>query len=205
MTKVIFSKDIRKAFTDKVNEYLAKGMEISIRTMSGSQGEIGKIDLTDGQNIYRIRLERDHSYIDKGFFYGGIDTIELIIEKYEDDGRDALDTWGTLWSGKGELIEKKIWYSIEDRKAFTDSFDEILRLLEIRTSRRKNREIETKEITDSKRISILLKIVKKRRGYSSVTKKQIAKITKSDAKILKSDAGYMVFFTNESRKMTVRI
>lgn len=205
MTKVIFSKDIRKAFTDKVNEYLAKGMEISVRTMSGSQGEIGKIDLTDGKNIYRIRLEREHRFIDRDFFYGGIDTIELIVEKYEDDGRDALDTWGTLWSGKGELIEEKTWYSIEDRKAFTDSFDEILRLLEIRTSRRKNREIETKEITDSKRISILLKIVKKRRGYSSVTKKQIAKITKSDAKILKSDAGYMVFFTNESRKMTVRI
>lgn len=80
MTKIITTKEIQKAYTEKVNEYLAKGMQINTGTMSGSQGEICKIDLTDGSSIYRIRLERDREYLNKDFFYGAFETIDLIVE-----------------------------------------------------------------------------------------------------------------------------
>ena len=48
--------DINKRYTEIVNEYIAKGYTINTATMSGSQGEIAKIDFTDGTEIIRIRV-----------------------------------------------------------------------------------------------------------------------------------------------------
>ena len=43
--------DIEAIFTAKVQEYILKGWRINTTTMSGSEGEISKIDLTDGNDI----------------------------------------------------------------------------------------------------------------------------------------------------------
>ena len=40
--------DIRRMYTQKVSELLAKGYQIHFETMSGSQGELAHIDVTDG-------------------------------------------------------------------------------------------------------------------------------------------------------------
>lgn len=48
--------EINKIFTNKVNEYLNKGYIINSSTMSGSQGEIAKIDLTNGEDIIRVMI-----------------------------------------------------------------------------------------------------------------------------------------------------
>lgn len=195
MTKVITSKDIRRAFTEKVNEYLVQGMEISVRTMSGSQGEISKVDLTDGKHIYRVRLERDHRFFEEDFFFGSCDTIELIVERYEDDGRNVFDTWGTLWSGKGELIEEKKWYSLDsDKTAFVDNEEEMRRIFEMRDARRKSKREVRQDITDDKKIAVIHKLVKKHKGYASVNKKAIEKVVKH------SGMKYQVYFTRESKK-----
>ena len=58
--------EINKIFTNKVNEYLANGYTINSATMSGSQGEVAKIDLTNGNEIIRIMIdecwENHHAY-----------------------------------------------------------------------------------------------------------------------------------------------
>ena len=46
--------DINRRFTEIVAEWLAKGYSINTASMSGSQGETAKIDLTDGKEIVRI-------------------------------------------------------------------------------------------------------------------------------------------------------
>lgn len=49
--------DINRRFTEIVAEWLAKGYSINTASMSGSQGETAKIDLTDGKEIVRILVK----------------------------------------------------------------------------------------------------------------------------------------------------
>ena len=46
--------DINQNFTAKVAEYIAKGYTINTATMSGSQGEVAHVDLTDGKQVVRV-------------------------------------------------------------------------------------------------------------------------------------------------------
>ena len=46
--------DINQKFTAKVAEYIAKGYTINTATMSGSQGEVAHVDLTDGKQVVRV-------------------------------------------------------------------------------------------------------------------------------------------------------
>lgn len=48
--------DINQKFTAKVAEYIAKGYTINTATMSGSQGEVAHVDLTDGKQVVRVLL-----------------------------------------------------------------------------------------------------------------------------------------------------
>ena len=54
--------DIRNLYTQKVAELLAQGYQINPETMSGSQGEIAHIDLTNGSEILRVLIESRCSY-----------------------------------------------------------------------------------------------------------------------------------------------
>lgn len=47
--------DINQKFTAKVAEYIAKGYTINTATMSGSQGEVAHVDLTDGKQVVRVQ------------------------------------------------------------------------------------------------------------------------------------------------------
>ena len=53
--------DLNKIFTETVNNYLNNGFTIFCNTMSGSQGEIAKVDLTNGTELYRVILEEIYS------------------------------------------------------------------------------------------------------------------------------------------------
>ena len=110
--------DINKMFTSKVSEYIGKGYHINTATMGGSQGEIGKVDLTDGRELIRVLLEsgseikteieRRGSYI--------YDFVKLTVGRAT--GRFQLDTastWDTVWNNRLEVIESKSWYEINER------------------------------------------------------------------------------------------
>ena len=198
MENVILANEIRTAFTNKVNEYLAKGMEINIGTMSGTQGEIARIDLTDGKYIYRIRLDRDYTKITDNDDYFRTDTINLIVEKFEDNQRAVLDTMAILWGGKGELVEEKIWYSIDDRRAFVDTVENAKRYIELREARLQARRTVRKEVTDPARLALIYKLVKKQRGYATTPKKNILKVTLEGKR-------YYVYFTADSKKTPLLI
>lgn len=202
MTKLFKAQEIRATFTAKVNEYLAKGMEISMRTMSGSQGEICKVDVTDGQNIYRIRLSKDYGSFNEDFFYGRYEAVILIVEKFEESERDVFDNWDTLWNGRGEQIELITYYSIDDENIFTDNLEELYRVMRIRNERRSSRKINNDVNLDQKHLSAFYKLVRKQKGYSGITKKQIEKVTKTDCN---NRITYNVFFVKESKKQPIRL
>lgn len=50
--------DINKRFTEIVSEYIAEGYTLNTASMNGSEGEISKVDLTDGKEILRVLVRR---------------------------------------------------------------------------------------------------------------------------------------------------
>ena len=50
--------DINKRFTEIVSEYIATGYTLNTASMNGSEGEISKVDLTDGKEILRVLVRR---------------------------------------------------------------------------------------------------------------------------------------------------
>ena len=48
--------DINKMFTAEASKYLARGYHFNTASMSGSQGETAKVDLTNGTEIIRVLL-----------------------------------------------------------------------------------------------------------------------------------------------------
>lgn len=103
-TMKIYSKqDVEIIFTEKVQEYMNMGYRLNIGTMGGSQGEVGKVDLTDGANeIVRIRLET-------GMLKGTWTTGAIIyIESFGMDVQDnnSFNCFDHLWNGQGEEIER---------------------------------------------------------------------------------------------------
>lgn len=108
-------QDIRRIYTEKVTELLNQGWTIFPDTMNGSQGEIAHIDLTDGNEIRRVLLERDtHWEREEGGYWG--DVIRLTV------GRAGKDTWvgqtwdGTVWNNRLEPIFQIEWAWLGSRR-----------------------------------------------------------------------------------------
>lgn len=54
--------DISRVYTAKIAELLSAGYQISPWKMSGSQGEIAKVDLTNGSEIIRVLIEASYEF-----------------------------------------------------------------------------------------------------------------------------------------------
>ena len=132
--------DIRRIYTEKVTELLAKGYIIHPETMSGSQGEIAHIDLTNGSEILRVLMESRCSF-DEG--YG--DTVSIRVGRCTDEIRGS---WNTIWNDRLEtLSEIKLGKISED---FYTTLEESKRMAAVRFSRWKVRHHDQrKELGDA--------------------------------------------------------
>ena len=120
--------EIMKIFTAKVAELMAQGLWINGETMSGTQGEICKVDLTDGQRLVRVLLANDRTDFH--------DTIVLLVDTARDD-RWKKHT--TVWNDSLPEDERMVFYKIR-RDWYVDSFQEAERISELHMARVKSRE-----------------------------------------------------------------
>ena len=67
--------DINQKFTAKVAEYIAKGYTINTATMSGSQGEVAHVDLTDGKQVVRVLLDSFTEYDS----FNSLSGLEIVV------------------------------------------------------------------------------------------------------------------------------
>lgn len=186
MTHIIKAEAIRTAFTEKVNEYLAKGMQFNLWSMSGSQGEKAKVDLTDGTHIYRIRLDRDVEWFEEEKLYDSFDTVVLIVERFVVEERDVgniFNDFHTLWNGNGEIVESFKWYRIgrRDGNVYTDNREDMLEIVVLRNERRmarrapRLRDLSIGELDSERRVAIR-NIARKHRGYGRTRRDEIARV-----------------------------
>ena len=101
-------QDIRSEYTKKVAELLGKGYTIYPDTMNGSQGEIAHIDLTNGNEIIRVLLERGLSWSRIGDGY--TDNMITLTVGRADASTRVEDGWrGTIWNNRLEPIYQREW------------------------------------------------------------------------------------------------
>lgn len=114
-------ENINRRYTEVVAEWMAKGYIINSATMSGHQGEIAKIDLTDGKEIIRIMLDTTHTSertgegSDRKFY--SFDMISLIVGRATDRiYPHSTETFGdTIWNNRLEEISREDYYQIGER------------------------------------------------------------------------------------------
>ena len=100
--------EINKVFTEHVNVYLNMGYTINAGTMGGSQGEIAKVDLTDGKEIVRVFVERFNSHK-----FNGLRGVQVVAGRCNDERVRANENndW-TIWNSKLVIDWKRRFYIV---------------------------------------------------------------------------------------------
>lgn len=182
--------DINKRYSGIVADYMNKGYTINTASMSGHQGEVAKIDLTNGVEIIRIKIERFYDW-HSDFENEG---YEIMVGKSTDNVKpNDDDTFNTVWSFRLEVIHSERFYKI-DRKRTSDYYgtlEEATKAASIRYERYCNRETSQKKYKPSeKAMEIAERIVRNKMGFK--------RIAKADVKIAKSRRGYIVSYHNKT-------
>lgn len=136
-------REINRKFTAKIAEYIAEGWMLNAGTMNGSQGELAKVDLTDGNRVLRIMITKEYGYGD--FWYDG---YALVVGFAEDKIKaNDNDTWQTVWNDRLEVIFKETFYkaSMNSRSDWYVTAEESKANYEKTMARYKNRTSEDKD------------------------------------------------------------
>lgn len=175
--------EINKRFTEIVNKYLNDGYYFNTSTMSGHQGEIVKADLTNGKDIIRIFIESHYNQEFK--IYGDrctSDTINIVVGRYTDTNcvtpNDIPNNLNTIWNNSLEIIKEEVFYAIGRYSNWYGTADEAYKRHNIAFDRwRNNVESNCVDYTDNdKAKSIVLKYLKKKKGFKSVKLSDITRI-----------------------------
>lgn len=108
--------DINKRFSEIVSSFLTAGYQFNTATMGGSQGEVAKVDLTNGTEIIRIVLESFFTYdgvcLDGYRIITGVSTDNLIPNSSNDQ---------TFWTSHMSVRECEEYY-----KLYSISYNDIV-------------------------------------------------------------------------------
>ena len=153
--------EINKRFTEKVAEYLSMGYIINTRTMSGTQGEIASIDLTNGTEIVRIVLERNHRNFK--------DVVTLTVGKAKNNVRpNSPDDMGTIWNGRLETIEQYTWYRHDFRKDWYVTVGEEDVICEIHRERISNAQYYHLQVFGDVAKKVVLSFIRRQPKHKSI-------------------------------------
>ena len=176
--------DINRKFTDAVNSYLAQGYILNSTTMSGSEGEIAHIDLTNGSEVIRIFLREFSDFVETD---GG---VELIVGRASADviPNEARERQ-TIWNGKLEVISHEAFYKLNGYRGndFYGTKEEAKAASEKRLNRHIGRMTDTtpKDVTE-KAAPVVKKYVRE--------KFNIRRIKMDSIKVTKQNGVYTVAY-----------
>lgn len=125
-------KGLNQLFTDEVKKYLDNGFQIRTDDMSGSQGEIAHVDLTDGSEIIRILMEVKSADFQQ---YG--DMLEIRVGRVVDP---RVAKGYTIWNNELETISEIKFDRIRDD--YYVSPEEGRRMCDVRYNRAVQKDIK---------------------------------------------------------------
>lgn len=182
--------EINTRYTEIVTEYMTKGYTVNTSSMGGSQGEIAKIDLTDGNEIIRILVTSFHDW------RNDVEGIEIIVGKSTDDVKPHSNgRHETIWDNRLEVVHSERFYQIgRYGNDYYGTEDDAKRASEVRSERYERRHIASKKYEASeKAMEIAYRVVRTKFGYK--------RINTADVKLSKSDRGYFVTYRNNTYKL----
>ena len=103
--------DINKRFTEIVSEYIAKGYTLNMASMNGSEGEISKVDLTDGKEILRVLIRR----FDDCESLDSLTGVEITVGRVPEEDRVAPhddSSWFTPWNNHLEQLRQERFFLV---------------------------------------------------------------------------------------------
>ena len=177
-------EDINRRFTEKVSEYMAQGYIINTATMGGSQGEIGKIDLTDGREIVRILLTNEHEYEHcmENTTCHDFNRVVLIAGVAQPENRCTPNSPDT-WNGRLDVIFREEFYEIGGRYGDTKWYgtrEEAIAQQDKHWKRYDARRIEDRvHVTDNPKVrEIVMRAVRRTNGMKTAKESEIARIVR---------------------------
>ena len=185
--------ELNTIFTAKVNEYLAKGYTFNTETMAGSQGEIAKVDLTNGEEIIRVIMEREYNWELGDYF-----TIIVGRATEVEPGIGG----STIWNKDLEVLDQEIFYQAAHNSDYLITEEEAERNAnkhQARMARRTSNMIE-EVITDKALIKALVPYIQHLKGCKSVKARHLARVSKRSL----SDGTYRYTICIE-KKNTIKV
>lgn len=181
--------DINKRFTALVAEYISKGYTFNTASMGGSQGEISKVDLTDGTQIIRIYID---TFRDWKRRYS-VEGCEIVIGKSTDNVvPNGSNTMDTIWSSHLEVLSRERFYEIgHDRKSGTmyGTLEEAEAAVAKRIARYRARDEKPSDFCPTpEMMAVAKRIVRERMGFK--------RISESDVRLTKGKH-YSVHYRNK--------
>lgn len=166
-------------FTNKVNEYLARGYVFNTNTMGGSQGEIAHVDLRKDDEILRVVMDREYDW------HNG-DKIHILVGRNTNHVNLSRESRETVWNSDLEIIEDLVfakiaenWYASEEEGAAANAL--------------KNKRYSSRHIPAEKDLPVtasLIRALKNRKGFTNATRNNIT--------VRRCAAGYKVIMAGRN-------
>lgn len=170
---------INRKYTEKVAELMEKGYYLNAGTMAGHQGEISKIDLTNGKEIVRVLLEHETVYEDN---YDS-DVVRLIVGRSTETRvrPNEATTYSTIWNNNLEILSEELFYEIGRRRGHPEdkwygTKEEAMESRKKRYARRRS-ETERKEFPEAAYAKVL-PFLRRQKGCKSLRLHEIEGVTK---------------------------
>lgn len=162
-------KDIDGLFNQQVAELIRQGYTIHTSTMSGSQGEIAKVDLSKGNELLRVLLTRT---TDWDVTYS--DIISIQVGRANTSAYNSLGR--TIWNNSLEILSEIKLAKISD--TFYTTLEEGKLISELRCQRRRWRRSKEIENLGDAHKSIALKFLQKQPRMKTCTLSDIESMTR---------------------------
>lgn len=203
---IIKLNEISKVYSDLLAERLADGYVLNMRTMSGTQGEYGRFDLTKdgGKTVHRLYMSRYSESVDSEYDKTGMwfDVLSIVEEEF-----DNTKNSGTLWIGKGNKVLEKKYYLIDRKRSGyeLDPYTSYTQSVELmKSAYRKHSERVDSNYSDSTRTikptQKMVELINRFKGFKSV---KLADIKSVEAgTYIKGKRFYRFTFTNRKHTFT---
>lgn len=164
---ILTMADINRDFTATVKQYLDKEYTFRVESMGGSQGEVAKVDLTNGAEVIRVLL--DHMDVSES---GGSGLV-LIVGRVTETG----EKYFSIWNHELEILSRRRYFEIDhEQQKYTAAkivYDSIWAKRIAREKRRGNQYSKTVFADQTRAKAAVLPFVRRQKGLARVSIKQI--------------------------------
>lgn len=178
--------EIEKKYTEIIADYLTKGYTLNTVTMSGTQGELAKVDLTNKVEVIRVRIERFSDYSCGSDLEG----VKIIVGRsnkpYVETNRHEI-----IWNNEVEVISEIAFYAINrmySRNSIFGTMEEAKAAAEKRFNRWKARNCSTEKVLIPS--TTLIRALKSRKGFTNATRNNIS--------VCRKERGYLITMQNRN-------